>query len=197
MLSLDTYLYELSNLFLLPVQLGVIALFVYALFSLGIFSAIYAQRSRGKQALQSMKKATEPTRIKGYSMIGEIIKNPKITREDLEISAMHELDHLSITTRIAPMLGLVATMIPMGPALKALSNGNVQGISDSLIIAFTAIIFALLAASITYWIVSVRKQWFRNDIRFVEDWMQQSAWGQSSAQPRVSTATEQEIKHVA
>ncbi len=177
MLSLDAYLYELSNIFLLPVQLSVIAFFIYALFSLGIFGALFVQRNRGRKTLEAMQLASEPTRIKGYSMLDYIRKNPRAKREDLELSAMHELDYLRITTRIAPMLGLVATMIPMGPALKALSNGNVQGISESLIIAFTAVIFALLAASITFWIASVRKQWLQNDIRFVEEWMACSAWG--------------------
>jgi len=65
-------------------------------------------------------------------------------------------------------------MIPMGPALKALANGNVQGISENLVIAFTAVIFALLAASITFWIASIRKQWLVNDIRFAEQWREEN-----------------------
>ena len=63
------------------------------------------------------------------------------------------------------MLGLVATMIPMGPALKALSNGNIQGISENLIIAFAAVIFALVTASITYWITTVRRGWYAHEIK--------------------------------
>ena len=33
---------------------------------------------------------------------------------------------------VAPMLGLVATMIPMGPALKALGDGQLTDVSRSL-----------------------------------------------------------------
>ena len=35
-----------------------------------------------------------------------------------------------------PMLGLVATMIPMGPALLALTESDAKGIGENLVIAF-------------------------------------------------------------
>jgi len=47
---------------------------------------------------------------------------------------------------VTPMLGLVATMIPMGPALKSLSDGNLADVSNNLTIAFSAVILALIAA---------------------------------------------------
>jgi len=57
------------------------------------------------------------------------------------------------------MLGLIATMIPMGPALKSLSDGNIQGISENLVVAFSAVIFGLVISSITFWIASYKKRW--------------------------------------
>jgi biopolymer transport protein ExbB/TolQ len=88
---------------------------------------------------------------------------------DIETFALKELEYLRIATRVAPMLGLVATMIPMGPALKALANGNVQGISENLIVAFTAVIFGLITASITFWIASIKKHWLVVEMGLVED----------------------------
>lgn len=41
---------------------------------------------------------------------------------ELETLAIKRLGLARIATRVAPMLGLVATMIPMGPALKALAD---------------------------------------------------------------------------
>jgi NitT/TauT family transport system permease protein len=43
------------------------------------------------------------------------------------------------------MLGLIATMIPMGPALKGLSDGNLGQVSDNLAVAFAAVILSLIA----------------------------------------------------
>lgn len=172
MLSLDVYLYELSNIFLLPIQICIVLLFIYACFSFGVFIMQFFQRKKSTRAILSMQQGEPLKSLKGFSLLAYAIKNPHPKREDLEIHAGKELEYLRIVTRIGPMLGLVGTMIPMGPALKALSNGNVQGISDSLIIAFTAVIFSLLAASITFWIASVRKQWLIEDIRFVENWFE-------------------------
>jgi biopolymer transport protein ExbB/TolQ len=66
------------------------------------------------------------------------------------------------------MLGLVATMIPMGPALMALADGNLADVSRSLMVAFSAVILALLAAAISYSVVNVRKRWYATDLAAIE-----------------------------
>jgi biopolymer transport protein ExbB/TolQ len=67
------------------------------------------------------------------------------------------------------MLGLVATMIPMGPALIAVSAGNAQGMAESLVVAFSAVIVALLAAAMTYVVQMVRKRWLLEELSAVLD----------------------------
>jgi len=49
--------------------------------------------------------------------------DPGLTLAELAALALERLEFARIATRVAPMLGLVATMIPMGPALKALGDG--------------------------------------------------------------------------
>ncbi|MCR3815313.1 hypothetical protein K3Z86_16210 [Pseudomonas aeruginosa] len=71
-------------------------------------------------------------------------------------------------SRSAPMLGLVATMIPMGPALLALTRNDAQGIGENLVVAFSAVILALVAASITFFILTVRRRWLLQELRAVE-----------------------------
>jgi biopolymer transport protein ExbB/TolQ len=65
------------------------------------------------------------------------------------------------------MLGLVATMIPMGPALKGLSDGNLARVSDNLTVAFSAVILALIAASITFWVANVRRRWLAEEMLLI------------------------------
>jgi biopolymer transport protein ExbB/TolQ len=45
-----------------------------------------------------------------------------------------------------------------------LADGNVQGISENLIVAFSAVIFGLVIASITFWIASVKKRWLAGEL---------------------------------
>ena len=51
-----------------------------------------------------------------------------------------------IVARLGPMLGLMATLIPLGVGLIALGNGNTKLLADSLLTAFDATVTGLAAA---------------------------------------------------
>ncbi len=143
--TLETLLYEVSKLFLTPVLIVLGLMFVYAFFALGTLIFDLALRQwRGS--------ARRPLAL--YQR-----RNPSATQDALELQLLKLLEPLKIVSRVAPMLGLVATMIPMGPALVAVSSGNTQGIAQNLVVAFAAVIVALLAAAITYVVLSVRRRW--------------------------------------
>lgn len=166
---LENTMYEVSNIFLSPVLLVIVSLFFYGFYMLGSFVAQYRQRKQGQNTMKRLAQGEELEPIKGYPLISDAAQNPQGKLRDHEMRALKLLEPARMVTRIAPMLGLVATMIPMGPALKALANGNVQGISENLIVAFTAVIFGLITASITFWIASVRRQWMLDELRIIED----------------------------
>ena len=79
-----------------------------------------------------------------------------LSADALDVIAHKQLENPRIASRVTPMLGLVATMIPMGPALKSCPMAIWRQVSENLTIAFSAVILALIAASITYWVVNVR-----------------------------------------
>jgi hypothetical protein len=162
---LEVLMYEISNTFLAPILLLIICLFFYSIFETGLFIGQYFKRRKAQEQYGIYMKTKEESYVSGYPMVNYVIKKGFLGCDDLEVYAHKILQTSSIVTRISPMLGLVATMIPMGPALKALSSGNVQGISENLIIAFAAVIFALITASITYWITTVRRGWYAHEIK--------------------------------
>lgn len=67
-----------------------------------------------------------------------------------------------IVAKIGPMLGLLCTLIPLGPGIIALSNGDPAALSQSLSIAFNATIVGLLNAGLCHMISSVRKYWYND-----------------------------------
>lgn len=154
---IEEMMYRVSDIFLMPVLIAIIVLFIYSLFALGKFSAQYLQRRNNR--LRYHKQPDQ--KLPGYDLYSYFIqqKSKAIAFEELEIYALKKLEIVRMATRIAPMLGLIATMIPMGPALKSLADGNIQGISDNLVIAFSSVIFGLVIATITFWIASVQKRW--------------------------------------
>lgn len=163
--ALEILMYEVSNTFLTPILLLVIALFMYSIFETGVFIAQYFKRKKTKVNYDVFISSKIKNTISGFPLMNYVIKNGFSSNEDIEVYAHKKLQTSSIITRISPMLGLVATMIPMGPALKALSNGNIQGISENLIVAFAAVIFSLITASITYWITTVRRGWYAHELK--------------------------------
>lgn len=169
---IEDLMYQVSGYFLPPVLLLIILLFLYSIFALGDFITQYYQRKKNqKEYLEGIagwqkntKKNKATTTIKGFDLFNFASKQQSFTEDTLSVYALKNLETLRVVTRIAPMLGLVATMVPMGPALKSLANGNIQGISENLIVAFSAVIFGLLIASFTFWMAAVKKRWIANEM---------------------------------
>jgi biopolymer transport protein ExbB/TolQ len=63
-------------------------------------------------------------------------------------------------SKCAPMLGLMATLIPLGPGIVALGGGDVQALSQSLLIAFDATVMGLASAILAVIISRVRRNWY-------------------------------------
>lgn len=151
---IEAAMYGLSQLFLIPVLLAVAALFLYAFYALGSFCRQARQRRRRLE--------------RGFELLALSRANSGLSLAELETIAVERLEGVRIASRIAPMLGLVATMIPMGPALRALADGKLTDVSHSLTVAFSAVILALIAASLTYWVANVRRRWYACDLVAIE-----------------------------
>ena len=147
----ENALFQLAQMFLWPVTLLVFAVFAYAVMSLGAFG------------LEWFRRRQQPGCVLVLS--GANARSP----ETLELAVLKELEGLRLCSRVAPMLGLVATMIPMGPALVAVASGQSSGVAESLAPAFAAVIVALVAASITFVVYSVRRRWLLAEMLVVLD----------------------------
>ncbi len=160
--ALEVLMYDVARVFLTPVLLIILALFVYAFYSLGAFLFEAWQRrdpERARQvcALHRQRRQRGP-----------------MDSEALQLQVLKQLEPLRITTRTAPMLGLVATMIPLGPALLSLGDGDLQRVGENLVVAFAAVIIALIAASITFLVLTVRRRWLLASLADLEQEVPQS-----------------------
>lgn len=72
-------------------------------------------------------------------------------------SALQKTD---IITRIGPTLGLMGTLIPMGPGLAALGAGDVTTLADSLTVAFNTTIVGIGSGALCYVIGKIRSSWY-------------------------------------
>jgi MotA/TolQ/ExbB proton channel family len=152
--SLENLLFYLAQACLWPVMALILLAFAFAMLSLGGFAWEFLLRFR------------EPSRL--FLLSSE----DAVSIERMELKILKELEGLRLCSRIAPMLGLVATMIPLGPALVAVASGHPeqsQSVITSLAPAFAAVIVALVAASLTFAIHTVRRRWLLEEMtRLVE-----------------------------
>lgn len=101
---------------------------------------------------------------------------PPATHQALarRLLAGEELNYLRITNRtdlvarLGPMLGLMATLIPLGPGLIALGQGETRLLADSLLTAFDATVTGLAAAGVAFFISRLRKRWYEDYLSSLE-----------------------------
>ena len=102
----------------------------------------------------------------------ELLRHPDFTdatREALAIELLEcEQDRYDsivklseLLARLAPMLGLLGTLIPLGPGIIALGQGDTYTLSTSLLTAFDTTIAGLVAAALAIVVSAIRRRWYR------------------------------------
>jgi biopolymer transport protein ExbB/TolQ len=77
-----------------------------------------------------------------------------------EEKTMKTLQKTDIITRIGPTLGLMGTLIPMGPGLAALGAGDINTLASSLTVAFNTTIVGIGSGALCYVLGKVRSGWY-------------------------------------
>ena len=77
-----------------------------------------------------------------------------------EEKTMNNLQKTDIITRIGPTLGLMGTLIPMGPGLAALGAGDINTLASSLTVAFNTTIVGIGSGALCYVLGKVRSGWY-------------------------------------
>lgn len=77
----------------------------------------------------------------------------------------HDLDPTKMLVKVAPSLGLLGTLIPMGVSLAAMAAGNLEAMAGQMVVAFTTTIIGLAAGTGAYVINMIRQSWAHETIR--------------------------------
>ena len=85
-----------------------------------------------------------------------------------ETRLIKKTNKTDILVRLGPILGLLGTLIPLGPGLAALGTGDITTLAQSLTIAFDTTVTGLAVGGIAYLISKFKKQWYESDLIDVE-----------------------------
>jgi biopolymer transport protein ExbB/TolQ len=86
-------------------------------------------------------------------------------REDYHTRVLQRTQTVS---KVAPMVGLMGTLIPLGPGLLSLGQGDPLALSASLLVAFDTTVAGLVVAVVTYVITKIRQRWYDNYMSALE-----------------------------
>ena len=188
MTFISDILYWISTGLLIPVIVLLILLFLRSLLLIGTFFGQYqSMRSNHREfdkIVTDVRKMNSMDQI--LCLIPENTKSPqlKIARKILlneggyamrmkliseyEMYAEKDLSISNILSKLGPMLGLMGTLIPMGPALVGLSTGDIASMAYNMQVAFATTVVGLFSASVGFITYHVKRRWFVYDINNLE-----------------------------
>ena len=85
-----------------------------------------------------------------------------------ETRLIKKTNKTDILVRVGPSLGLLGTLIPLGPGLAALGTGDIATLAQSLTIAFDTTVTGLTIGAIAFLISKYKKQWYEAELIDVE-----------------------------
>ncbi|WP_445474046.1 MotA/TolQ/ExbB proton channel family protein [Methanococcoides methylutens] len=192
--SLFQIMYTASAAMLYPVVILLILAVTVSLGLIGEFISEYAKRHRNvKQLEQIGRNVKENVNNSSYdeaaSHLLKLEQNQLVTSfahdaadhlkkntlssidwlsEEYEVRMTKRLEQTKILSTVAPMLGLMGTLIPLGPALIGLAQGDILQLANNLMIAFATTVLGLFAGIVGYVLTLIRKRWYWQDMADID-----------------------------
>ena len=193
--ALTSFIHIISESLLTPVVIILVIFVVLVILSLG--EMINERLSRKpiksgefEKLVRDISFSESPSKIEDYvnesnlfdwqkDILVKIAKNHDIgvkARKALasELISSEETRLIKVTNktdilvRLGPILGLLGTLIPLGPGLAALGSGDINTLAQSLTIAFDTTVTGLAVGGVAYLISKFKKQWYESDLIDVE-----------------------------
>lgn len=180
--TLSNVMFWISNGFLIPVIIGLLYFFVRSILLLGGFVSAYVQRSRMEKELKSVLDGLDEDTVSSLYFSSGISENHLIrcisrlskepynqamadkTISEYELSCGKELDQAKILVKFGPILGLMGTLIPMGPALAGLSSGDIASMAYNMQVAFATTVLGLFAGAVGFVLFQTKQRWAQKDM---------------------------------
>lgn len=182
---ISNMLFWLSNGMLIPDIIFLLFFFIKALLMIGGFCGTYIARTKinvklnreiGKtgveEFLDTLPEGNGKSKLLEYLRKIKAAPQDRALREkllgDYEIAADKELGQSKLLVKIGPMLGLMGTLIPMGPALVGLATGDIGSMAYNMQVAFATTVVGIVIGAIGFITLQVKQRWVADDMNILE-----------------------------
>ncbi len=180
-------LYWISTGLLIPVIVLLLIFFLRALMLIGTFYGMYIQKLKFNKEFRSKIDSLNEDNIKELTTVDNLssklpvtiylkkLINAKSSRvyydkivNDFEIACQKDLSGSQMLAKLGPILGLMGTLIPMGPALVGLAAGDIESMAANMQVAFATTVIGLLTGAVGFVILQLKRRWYASDINDLE-----------------------------
>lgn len=181
--TISDIMFWISTGLLVPVVVLLIALFFRSLLLVGSFFGQYMSIRKTDKLIREQMETLTPDNLstlaeqlpaKSTSLVVNYMKrildaqesSPQVQRllANFEIAADKDLATSKTLTKLGPILGLMGTLIPMGPALVGLSTGDIASMAYNMQVAFATTVIGLFAGAIGFLTQQVKQRWYLQDM---------------------------------
>jgi len=179
---LTSVLYWLSTGMMIPVVVLLLIAFGWSLLLLGDLYGQYSWRLRHRSLLQEIAGKNERTDLEALPLAALRKSKNSFARHlhclierdwqtthgektltDFELACRRDLDVSLTLMRVGPMLGLMGTLIPMGPALAGLASGDIASMASNMQIAFSTTVVGIFVGAMGFIVQLIKKRWHQAD----------------------------------
>lgn len=185
--AISNILYWISTGLLVPVIVMLIFSFARSIIMIGAFFGQYLNEKRTVTPLCRRIGELTPDTLSGFkawlhdypaSVVGAYAARildaagnaPRLDLllSEYEIEADKNIATSKVLTKMGPILGLMGTLIPMGPALVGLASGDVASMAYNMQVAFATTVVGLVVSAIGFLTQQVKERWAARDIAVLE-----------------------------
>ena len=176
-------LFCISTGLLVPVIVLLILLFLRSLLLVGSFFGQYLNIRKNGRTLRTRLEGLTPETVrdlesmlpKGSNSLSVRYLNEILAHKDspahirrlladFETDADKDLSSSKTLTKLGPMLGLMGTLIPMGPALVGLSTGDISSMAYNMQVAFATTVVGLFSSAVGFMTQQVKNRWYMQEM---------------------------------
>lgn len=189
-------LYWISTGLLIPTIILLLIFFLRALMLIGTFYGMYIQKLKFNKAFKTLLDKLDKENV--YELLSNVkadnkllisiflkrLLNVKKTNvhldkllNDFEIACQKDLSGSQTLAKLGPVLGLMGTLIPMGPALVGLAAGDIESMAVNMQVAFATTVIGLLTGAVGFVVMQIKRRWFAADVsnfEFVTELLKQA-----------------------
>ncbi len=184
---ISNILYWISTGLLVPVIVLLIFFFIRALILIGVFFGEYIRVRKTSGKIYDNINSVNASNIDQFreslpanpasiteAYLKKIIDNAgneaktDLLLSEFEIEADKKISTSKVLTKMGPILGLMGTLIPMGPALVGLASGDIASMAYNMQVAFATTVVGLVVSAIGFTTQQAKERWAAKDLTVLE-----------------------------